>query len=265
MSSSASRGTAVITGASSGIGLEIARLFAADRHDVLLVARRESRLQEVAALLTREFGIAASFLAADLGAPGGARRVLEEIARRRLTVDALVNNAGFGLYGAFSESDPRATLEMVEVNVTSLTELSRGVLPSMVERRSGRILNVASTAAFLPGPLMAVYYATKAYVLSFSEALANELSGTGVTVTALCPGPTRTAFQERAGLSGSRLFAGPLVGDARRVARAGYRGMVRGRRLVVPGLANKAMVQALRFSPRRLVTAMARRVQESRS
>ena len=265
MSSTASRGTAVVTGASSGIGLEIARLLAADRHDLLLVARGEARLQEVAGLLTREFGITATVLASDLATPDGVPHVLDEIARKGLTVDVLVNNAGFGVYGPFAGSDPRETLEMIRVNVVSLTELTRGVLPQMAARRSGRILNVASTAAFAPGPLMAVYYATKAYVLSFSEALANETSGSGVTVTALCPGPTRTAFQGRAGLEGTRLSAGPIVGDARRVARAGYRGMLRGRSVVIPGVMNKVMVQALRISPRRLVTAIARRIQESKS
>ncbi len=265
MSSPASRGTAVVTGASSGIGIEIARLLAADRYDLLLVARREARLQEVASLLARDFGVEVTALASDLAAPDGVRRVLDEIARKGSTVDVLVNNAGFGVYGPFAGSNPGETLEMIRVNVVALTELTQGIVPPMAARRSGRILNVASTAAFQPGPLMAVYYATKAYVLSFSEALANELSGSGVTVTALCPGPTRTSFQERAGLEATRLFAGPLVGDAQSVARAGYRGMRRGRRVVIPGVANKVMVQALRISPRRLVTAIARRIQESKT
>ena len=154
---------------------------------------------------------------------------------------------------------------MIQVNVAALTHLTRLFLPSMFARKSGRILNVASTAACQPGPLMAVYYASKAYVLSFSEAIANELAGTGVTVTALCPGPTQTEFQRSAGLEGTRLFAGPLVMDAGRVARAGYSAMMRGRRIVIPGLANKALVQALRVSPRRLVLAIARRLQEKRA
>ena len=153
---------------------------------------------------------------------------------------------------------------MIQVNVAALTELVKRVLPGMLGRRRGRILNVASTAAFQPGPLMAVYYATKAYVLSFSEALANELSGTGVTVTALCPGPTITEFQKTAGVEKTALFTGPLVMDAAAVARAGYRGMLRGQRLVIPGVANNVLVQALRVSPRRLATAIIRRIQESR-
>ncbi|MEO8191017.1 MAG: SDR family oxidoreductase [Acidobacteriota bacterium] len=263
MISPASRGTAVVTGASSGIGLEIARLLAADRHDLLLIARGESKLRDAAAQLAEEFGISAVPLAVDLSRADGAREALAEIGRRETVVEVLVNNAGFGLFGAFAASDPDGTFDMIRVNVTSLIELTRGVLPAMMSRRRGRILNVASTAAFQPGPLMAVYYATKAFVLSFSEALANEVTGSGVTVTALCPGPTRTGFQERAGLRGAGL-AGPLVGDPRRVAQAGYRGMMRGRRVVVPGLTNKILVQALRVSPRRLATAVARRIQESK-
>jgi len=258
------RSGSIVTGASSGIGLEIARLLAADGYDLLLVASGEKKLLEVAARFSEEFGRPAAALAVDLARPDGARSLLDEVERRGLFVEVLVNNAGFGVYGPFATADLARTLEMIQVNVTSLAELTRGVLPGMTARGSGRILNVASTAAFQPGPLMAVYYATKACVLSFSEALANELSGTGVTVTALCPGPTRTAFQERAGLKASPLAAGLLVGDARRVAKAGYRGMLRGRRVVVPGLANKVMMQAVRFSPRRLVTAVARRIQESK-
>ena len=153
---------------------------------------------------------------------------------------------------------------MIQVNVTALTHLTRLLLPGMLERRRGRILNLASTAAFQPGPLMAVYYATKAYVLSFSEALANETAGTGVTVTALCPGPTITEFQKQAGVEKTPLFTGPLVMSAPEAARAGYRGMLRGDRVVIPGVLNQALVQALRVSPRRLATAIARRIQESK-
>ena len=153
---------------------------------------------------------------------------------------------------------------MIQVNLTALTHLTKILLPPMLARRQGRILNVASTAAFQPGPIMAVYYATKAYVLSFSEALASEVSGTGVTVTALCPGPTRTEFQQRAGFRPIPLMKSPLVTKAPDVARAGWEGMKRGRRVVVPGLANRVLVQAERITPRRLVTAIARKLQESR-
>ena len=182
-----------------------------------------------------------------------------------MKVDVLVNDAGFGVYGPFSQTDGAKELEMIQVNISALTHLTKLFLPAMLERRCGRILNVASTAAFQPGPLMAVYYASKAYVLSFSEALANELAGTGVTVTALCPGPTDTEFQKQAGLEKTRLFSNPFVRDARSVARAGYEGMLSGKRIVIPGVANRLLAQSVRFAPRRFVTAIARSLQEQRS
>ena len=259
-----SRGTALVTGASSGIGLEIAKLLAADRYDLVLVARNAKRLQSLARDLESEFEVRTTVLAHDLSLRDGPSRVLDEIGRSGIEIDVLVNNAGFGVYGRFAETDLARERELLELNVIAVTALAKGVLPGMLRRRSGQILNVASTAAFQPGPLMAVYYASKAYVLSFSEAIANELDGTGVTVTALCPGPTETEFQKAAGVEKTRLFTGPLVMDARNVAAAGYAGMRKGKRVVIPGLVNKIMAQSIRFSPRRFVTAIARRIQESR-
>jgi short-subunit dehydrogenase len=261
----AARGTALVTGASSGIGREIAKILAADHYDLVLVARGAKRLEELGSELAGSFGVKTRVVPRDLAQPAGARELLAEIDRSGTSIDILVNNAGIGVAGPFAQTDGKRELEIIQVNVTAVTELAKGVLPGMLRRRSGRILNVASTAAFQPGPLMAVYYASKAYVLSFSEAIANELAGSGVTVTTLCPGPTETEFQRKAGLEGTRLFAGPLVMDAESVARAGYSGMMRGRRLVIPGFANKVMVQALRVSPRRLVIAIARRLQEKRA
>jgi short-subunit dehydrogenase len=256
--------TALVTGASSGIGLELATLLAKDRYDLVLVARGHDRLQEIAQGLTGEFGVAATVLPADLTDPSAPIDIALALAERKLAVDILVNNAGFGVYGFFAQTPLEKELAMIQVNITALTHLTKLLLPGMLERRRGRILNVASTAAFQPGPLMAVYYATKAYVLSFSEALANETGGTGVTVTALCPGPTITEFQKQAGLEMTRLFKSPLVMDAPTVARAGYEGMMRGKRVVVPGATNRTLVQALRVTPRRLATAIARRIQESK-
>lgn len=258
------RPAALVTGASSGIGLELARLLAADGHDLVLVARDAARLEKIAGHLAAAHRIECAVVARDLADPEGPEDVLREIARRRTEVDVLINNAGFGVYGPFASTDLREELGMIRVNVSAVTALAKGVLPGMLDRGHGRILNVSSTAAFQPGPLMAVYYATKAYVLSFSEAIANELAGSGVTVTALCPGPTVTEFQKRAGVGETRLFRGPLVQDAAAVARAGYRGMLRGRRVVVPGVANRLLVQALRVTPRRLATAVTRRIQETR-
>jgi uncharacterized protein len=256
--------TALVTGATSGIGLELATLLARDGHDVALVARTKERLEVVARGLTEEFGIRSMVLPTDLARPEAPAEIFRELEARAISVDVLVNDAGFGIHGRFSATPVERDLGMIQVNVAALTELVKRALPGMLGRRRGRILNLASTAAFQPGPLMAVYYATKAYVLSFSEALANELSGTGVTVTALCPGPTITEFQKAAGVEKTALFTGPLVMDAADVARAGYRGMLRGQRLVIPGVANNVLVQALRVSPRRLATAIIRRIQESR-
>jgi short-subunit dehydrogenase len=260
-----SRATALVTGASSGIGLELSTLLARDRHDLVVVARSRDRLEAIARGLTEEFGVAVTILARDLAGPETPTEIARELDERTLTIDVLVNDAGFGVYGPFAETPIEKELEMIQVNAAALTHLTKLLLPGMLQRRRGRILNVASTAAFQPGPLMAVYYATKAYVLSFSEALANELAGTGVTVTALCPGPTITEFQKQSGMGETLLFHSPLVMKAPEVARAGYEGMMRGKTLVIPGLANLALVEALRVTPRRLVTAIARRIQETRS
>jgi uncharacterized protein len=255
---------ALVTGATSGIGLELATLLARDRRDVVLVARRRERLDAVARGLAEEFGVRATALEVDLARPDAPAEIVRELEARGIEVEFLVNNAGFGIHGRFSDADPERLVEMIQVNATSLTSLTRLLLPDMLERRRGRILNVASTAAFQPGPLMAVYFATKAYVLSFSEALGNELDGTGVTATVLCPGPTITEFQKQAGIEDAPLFSGPLVQDAATVALAGYRGMLRGKRIVIPGAGNNVLVQALRVTPRRLATAIARRIQERR-
>jgi len=256
--------TALITGASSGIGLELASLAARDRHDLVLVSRNRERLESIGRGLAEEYGVRVSVIAKDLAHPEAAGELAAELASRGIPVDVLVNNAGFGVYGFFAETSIESEAEMIEVNVLALTRLTKTFLRGMLERRRGWILNVASTAAFQPGPIMAVYYATKAYVLSFTEALASETSGTGVRVAALCPGPTLTAFQTRAGFKPIPLLKTPLVTSASFVARAGWEGMKKGKRVVVPGLTNKILVQAERITPRRLVVAMTRRLQESR-
>ena len=255
--------TALVTGASSGIGAELARLAAADGCNLVLVSRRQERLEALARDLSVAHGISARVITADLARPKASRKVSEELEREHLRIDVLINNAGLGLYGEFSKSDLDRQIEVLQVNVAALTELTRLLLPGMIERRRGRILNVASTAAFQPGPFMAVYYATKAYVLSFSEAIAEELDGTGVTVTALCPGPVTTEFQEIAGVDAA-LFPKPLVMEAHEVARAGWAAAKRGKRVVIPGVANRVLKETVRFSPRRLVTAAAGRLQKKR-
>jgi len=258
------RPVALVTGASSGLGLELATIAARDGHDLVLVARRSDRLESIGKGLREEFGAAVTIIVRDLAESEAARVVTQEVEARGLSVDLLVNNAGLGVHGPFAETPLDKELAMIRVNLVALTELTKRVLPGMIARGRGRILNVASTAAFQPGPLMAVYYATKAYVLSFSEAIASEVAGSGVTVTALCPGPTRTEFGKAAGMLETRLFRSPLVKDARSVAEAGYRGMKRGRRVVIPGIGNWIIAKAVRFTPRRLVTAVSLAVQKTR-
>jgi short-subunit dehydrogenase len=260
-----SRPVALITGASGGIGLELARLCAKGGHDLILVARNQSKLEEIAKYLCGMYGVRAEVIAADLSDPDVPEAIFEEIARRDLAVDVLINNAGFGSWGLFGRADLARQLAMIQLNIASLTVLTRLVLPRMVSQRKGRILNVASTAGFAPGPLMAVYYATKAYVISFSEAISNELQGTGITVTVLCPGPTRTGFAQEAGMVHSNLFKSPTVMDAAPVAAAGYRGMMRGRAIVIPGIANRLLIQSIRLSPRWAVRMITRWFQESRN
>ena len=260
---SAPRRNALITGASAGIGLELARVFARNGFDLLLVARRGDALEAVAGRLEGEHGISASTFVADLALPDAPQRLFDHCAQERFPVDVLVNNAGLGLGGEFGEADVARQLNMINVNVSALTHLTGLFLPQMMLRRSGRILNVASTAAFQPGPLMAVYYATKAYVLSFSEALAEELRDTGVTVTALCPGPTRTEFAAVAEIEMSRLFAAGSA-SAADVAEYGYHATMKGKRVAIPGMVNKLVAQANRIAPRIISTKVSRLLQERR-
>jgi uncharacterized protein len=256
---------ALITGASTGIGYALSRCFAADHHNLVLVARQEQRLYQVADELHREFGVTAKALVADLSHPDAPQMILDTVRKESLHVEYLVNNAGIGLGGKFAETDLMVELDMMRINMTALVHLTKLFLPDMVARRSGRIMNVSSTAAFQPGPLMAVYFATKSFVLSFSEAIANELSGTGVTVTALCPGPTESEFQKRAHIENTRLIKSKLMGwmTSEAVAKIGYAGFMSGKRLVIPGLLNKIGVQATRVSPRAVATQITRMLQEN--
>ena len=250
------RDTVLITGASSGIGLELARLFAADGSDLVLVARSEGKLRELAAGFTAKHGIKAQVLAADLGRPGSAGAIAETLAQQGVQVDVLVNNAGFGGRGQVAALGAVRQLEMIEVNVAALTALTALFLPGMLERGHGAVLNVASTAAFQPGPNQAVYCATKAYVLSFTEALAEEVRGSGVRVSCLAPGATSTQFAAQADMTHTRAFKLGAM-DAAPVAQAGHDGLRQGKTLVIPGVRNRAMAFAVRLSPRPLVTRIA--------
>lgn len=251
--------TALITGASSGIGADMARVFASKGYTLALVARGESAMNALANDLRREHGVPVTVIAQDLAQPDAAQAVFEATQRANITVDVLVNNAGYASYGPFAQADLNNELNEMQVNMLALTALTRLFLPGMVTRKHGGVLNVASTAAFQPGPGMAVYYASKAFVLSFSEALAYEMRGAGIHVTALCPGATRSAFFDRASMEHSRFVRGPMMGSAE-VARAGYEGLAHGKAVVIPGTRNRLLAMSSRIFPRALVTRVSARI-----
>jgi short-subunit dehydrogenase len=244
-----------------GIGVDLAECFARDGYDLILAARSEAALNEVAQRLAGRHQIKASAFVADLTVRGAGEKLAADIARRDLKVDVVVNNAGYGIAGAFDGSDRAAQLGMIDVNVRALVELTHIYWPRMLANRRGGVLNVASTAAFQPGPLMATYYASKAFVLSFSEALWKEAEGTGVKVSCLCPGPTESRFRERAGTGKTRLArTGPQMSSVA-VAHAGYEAWQQNRRVVVTGARNALVANLIPFFPRRMVLDAVRNLQ----
>ncbi len=253
--------TALVTGASSGIGRELCKLFAADGCDVVVVARREQRLRELAEELEAEFSAHIRVEPCDLSVSEARNALFERLADDDVPIDFLVNNAGFGSNGWFHELDREREIDQVRVNVVAVTDLTRRFLPGMVARGSGRILNIASTAAFQPGPYMSVYYATKAYVLSFTEGIAHELDGTGVTATAHCPGATSTEFAKEASNEDTLLFKSGAA-SVESVAKHAYRSMKRGKVVAVPGLVNKIGAAMVRFSPRGVIRSIAARLNQ---
>jgi uncharacterized protein len=255
--------TVLITGASSGIGRELARLFAAEGSRLALVSRGGGALQTLADELRRIYKIDARVLPTDLARPESVGQLINQLQIAGFKIDVLVNNAGFGAQGHFASLPLNRQLDMLQVNVTSLTHLTGLLLPGMIQRRRGGLLNVASTAAFQPGPRMAVYYASKAYVLSFSEALSEELAGTGVSVTALCPGPTATNFSNAAGMRESRLFSRNAMTGVD-VARIGHEAFRARRPVVIAGRANKLLAFSVRLAPRSWARRIAGRLNASR-
>jgi uncharacterized protein len=257
------RKTALVTGASSGIGAELARIHAEHGGDLVVAARRRERLEALQTELEAAHGVTVHVLCQDLARAEAPQEIYEQVRSWGLPVDYLVNNAGFGCRGFFHEQDWATNEAMIEVNILALAALTRLFVPDMIARGSGRVLNIGSMAGFLPGPLHAVYYASKAFVISFSEAIANELAGTGVHVTVLCPGPTATEFTERARMQEVRLLQ--RTASARQIAEVGYQAMLKGKTLAVPGLLNKCAIHGLlRLSPRRLATRFSRTLMEKR-
>lgn len=247
---------ALVTGASQGIGLELAKCFAQDGINLVLVARSAARLHALADAWQTEHGIRVLAIAMDLAQDGAADHLHRQLKEAGIRVTYLVNNAGVGLYGRYPTTAIEAEHQMIELNCLALTRLTKLFLPDMLAQKHGRILNLASTAAFQPGPYQAVYFATKAYVLSYSEAIAEDLAGSGITVTALCPGLTESGFVERAGMGQSGFAQRSAIASAKTVAVKGYRAMHAGRRVVVPGWLNWLLTQTPRLTPRRLVTSV---------
>ena len=253
--------TALVTGASYGIGLDLAECFAKDGYNLILTARSADALKQAADKLSAQYKISVATIPLDLGVPGGGTVLAKQVAAKNLTVDVLVNNAGYGIAGAMDGSKADEQLGMVDLNVRALLELTQIYWPSMLKNKRGGVLNVASTAAFQPGPLMAVYYATKAFVLSISEALWKEAEGAGVHVSCLCPGPTTSKFRERAGTGKTRLSdAGPAM-PSMAVAKLGYKGFQKNTRVVVTGLRNKILAGATAYLPRNTLLGIVKNLQ----
>lgn len=253
--------TALITGASNGIGLELARVHAAKGGDLVLVARNKAKLDEIKLELEKQFNVAVYIIAKDLSAIDSAKEVFEETTKQNIQIDYLINNAGFGDFGMFYQTDWNKELQMINLNITTLTLFTKLYLQDMIKRKSGRIMNVASTAAFQSGPIMAVYFATKAYVLSFSEAVDNEVNDKGITVTTLCPGATESGFQAAAAMEESNLVKGRKLPTSREVAEYGYAAMTKGKTVAIHGFMNSLMANAVRFTPRALVVKITRQLQ----
>jgi short-subunit dehydrogenase len=254
------KNTALITGASNGIGLEMAKIHASKGGDLVLVARSKDKLDELKSELENQFRITVYTICKDLSAINAAQEVYEETKMQNIPIDFLINNAGFGNFGMFTDTDWNKELQMINLNMTTLTLFTKLYLQDMVKRRNGHIMNVASTAAFQSGPTMAIYSATKAYVLSFTEALSNEVKDKGVKITALCPGATQTGFDTAAGMQDSLLFKGKKLPSAKDVAEYGYNAMINGKTVAIHGILNYIMANSVRFTPRALVLLIARKM-----
>lgn len=254
----------LITGASSGIGYELAKVFARQQHNLILSARSTEKLLELKSQLQSQYKIQVEVITLDLSQPGSALSLFDKVNALGLTVDILVNNAGVGTHGKFADIELHKTQSMIHLNIVSLTELTKLFLPQMLAKKTGRIMNVASVAGFQPGPLMSVYYATKAFVLFFSEGLFEELKNSGITVTALCPGPTASGFQANANMENMAIFDNLKVPTSATVAEYGYRALMDGKAVAVEGFANKLFPFVVRLFPRFMVRQVVMKVQQKR-
>ncbi|MFZ4056517.1 MAG: SDR family NAD(P)-dependent oxidoreductase [Ferruginibacter sp.] len=254
------KNTALITGASSGIGLALAEIHAAKGGDLVLVARNKTKLDALKADWEKTYKVNVYTIGKDLSAPESAQEVYAETTRENIEIDILINNAGFGDFGMFEKTDWNKELQMINLNITTLTAFTKLYLQDMIKRKAGKIMNVASTAAFQPGPTMAVYCATKAYVLSFSEAISNEVKDKGVSVTVLCPGATESGFQAAAAMEDSKLVKGIKMPSSKEVAEYGYAAMMKGTTVAIHGMMNYIMANSVRFIPRAMVLKVSRKI-----
>jgi len=256
------KSTALITGASNGIGLELAKIHASKGDNLILVARSINKLNDLKSELENKYKVQVYIIVKDLSLPNSAKEVYDEIVEKKIEVDYLINNAGFGDFGLFVNLDWNKTEQMINLNITTLAYFTKLFATEMIKKGKGKIMNVASTASFQPGPTMAVYYATKAFVLHFSEAINNELRDKGVTVTALCPGPTESGFQDAASMQESKLVKGKKFPTSKDVAEYGYKAMMKGKVVAIHGIKNYLMANSVRFSPRSLVVKIVRMMQD---
>lgn len=257
--------TALITGASSGIGFELAKIHASKGDNLVLVARNKAALDKLKSELEQQYKISVYTIGKDLSLPDSAKEVYQKTSEQNIKIDFLINNAGFGDFGLFQESHWEKDLQMINLNITTLTQFTKLYLKDMIKQKSGKIMNVASTAAFQSGPMMAIYYATKAYVLSFSEAVNNEARGSGVSITALCPGATESGFQAAAAMEESRLVKGRKLPTSKEVAEYGYKAMMKGKTVAIHGFMNYLMANSVRFAPRAMVVKLTRFIQDKAS
>lgn len=254
----------LITGASSGIGYELASVFAKNNHNLILVARSTAKLESLKVEIEKNFQVVAEIITLDLAKQNSAEELFTAVTKKKLEIDILVNNAGFGDHGLFLSEDPKKIEDMILLNILTLTKLTKLFVPKMVESKYGKILNVASTAAFQPGPLMSVYYATKAYVLSFSEGLFEEMRSTGVSVTALCPGPTTSGFHETANISNVAMMEFIKLPTSRDVAEFGYAALMSNKAVAIHGFMNSVVAKTTGFIPRMLLRRLVMKMQEKR-